>query len=331
MKYFYFVGIDVAKLSFDASIIDSEEKEIAYAHFKNDNKGVLSLLKWIKSHKISLSETLFCAEATGCYISNIALNSVNKKFNLAIACALSIKRSLGITRGKNDKIDALRIAKYSMHNQGILSLYEPEEQTITELKTWFILRENRVKEKVSLSNILSALIEERNLKHNEKQIKYVQKELNRVSSSIKEIEKSMKELIESNEMVKKNYELLNSVIGVGFVTATVMITSTANFTLFTDPRKYACYCGVAPFPHESGTSIRGKTKVSKLANIKIKTHISAAAKTAKTYDPQIKNYYNRKIKENKNKSSVLNAVKNKVIARCFAVVMRGKPYVALQI
>ncbi|MEG0499644.1 MAG: IS110 family transposase, partial [Rikenellaceae bacterium] len=122
-----------------------------------------------------------------------------------------------------------------------------------------------------------------------------------------------------------------SVTGVGLIVASVLISTTGNFTKFTNYRQYACYCGVAPFEHSSGTSIHSKTKVSKMANIKIKTYVTRSAISARLFDEQTKNYYKRKINEGKHKESVKNAIKCKIIARCFAVVRRGTPYVNLQI
>lgn len=331
MNYFYFVGIDVSKLSFDASIINFEGEEISYAQFPNNDLGLKGFLKWVQSYHIPLRATLFCAEDMGSYVSNLALYSIEKKFDFALACALTLKRSLGIARGKNDKIDSLRIARFALVNQKRLTLYQLEEHAVSELKSWIVLRENFVKQKVSLNNIIHSFKMETKLKHNEKEIVFAQKRLEELKALISDVEDRMKEVIESNETVNKNFQLLTSIVGVGLITATVLITSTGNFTKFDDCRKYACYCGIAPFPYSSGTSIRGKTKTSKLANIRIKTYLSRAAVVAKKYDKQIQKYYIKKLEEKKNKLSVLNAIRNKVVARCFAVVSRGKPYVNLQI
>ena len=87
--------------------------------------------------------------------------------------------------------------------------------------------------------------------------------------------------------------------------------------------------GVAPFEYSSGTSIRGKTKTSHLANREVKVYLTRAAITAIAWDPKIKAYYKRKIAEGKHKASVINAVRAKIIARCFAVIKRKTPFVTL--
>ena len=113
------------------------------------------------------------------------------------------------------------------------------------------------------------------------------------------------------------------------VTRSKFLCVTDNFQRFSAPRKFACYSGVAPFEYSSGTSIRGKTKTSHLANREVKVYLTRAAITAIAWDPQIKAYYKRKIAEGKHKASVINAVRAKIIARCFAVIKRKTPFVTL--
>ena len=116
-------------------------------------------------------------------------------------------------------------------------------------------------------------------------------------------------------------------IGIGFVTAVNLIIHTNGFTIMNDSRKLACYCGVAPFEYSSGTSIRGKTKVHYMANKKLKCNLHMASLSAVKLDADLKAYYERKVAEGKNKMSVLNAVKNKLLARIVACVNNQRAYV----
>jgi hypothetical protein len=108
---------------------------------------------------------------------------------------------------------------------------------------------------------------------------------------------------------------------------------TNNFKAFETPRRYACYIGVAPFDHTSGTSVRGKTQVSKICRTQQKAELSMAARSAVVHDPGLKRYYQRKMKEKGGGKDahgvVLNAVKFKLILRMFAVVRSGQPYKVL--
>ena len=94
----------------------------------------------------------------------------------------------------------------------------------------------------------------------------------------------------------------------------------------TDSRKLACYSGVAPFVYESGTSIRGRTGVSKFANNELKKVLHMAAISSVKHNPDLKQYFQRKVLEGKNKMSVINAVRNKLLHRVVAVIKRGTPY-----
>ncbi len=132
-----------------------------------------------------------------------------------------------------------------------------------------------------------------------------------------------------DEDMKENMELLQSINGIGPIIAATMVVTTENFCSFMDARKYACYCGVAPFEHQSGTSIRGKTRVNAMANKRIKSLISNGANSAILCDPELKLYYQRKRAEGKAYGTVLNAVKNKLIQRAFAVIKRRSPYLSI--
>lgn len=112
----------------------------------------------------------------------------------------------------------------------------------------------------------------------------------------------------------------------GFAIAIHFIIATENFTRFSDARKLICYCGVAPFKHESGSSIRGKTRISHLANKKLKALLTSGAAAAVKWDPELKQKYEQKQAEGKHKRSALNIIRAKLIERMFAVVKRQSPY-----
>ena len=129
------------------------------------------------------------------------------------------------------------------------------------------------------------------------------------------------------EKINQQFELAKSVPGVGPQTAINLIVTTRCFSTFDDWRKLACYAGIAPFEYSSGTSIRGKTKVSSMGNKKLKSLLNMAALSAKKYDKQLHDYYEKKTKEGKNGMSVMNALRCKIVARVFATIKRETPYV----
>lgn len=329
MNYYHFIGLDLGKLSFDATILTKEEDSIAYSRFENTPQGMIELIKWAKSFQVDLRTILFCAENMGSYVSNLSLYCSENNLFLSLACPLTIKRSMGITRGKNDKIDSLRIAQFAQGHHRKLILYSLPDKVLCNLKGWMILREQTVKQKSALSKIVAGFEYEKKVTGTLHQIAYIKKQVSRLKKEIEEIESKMSATIESNELINKNYELLTSLVGVGKIVASSLLCSTGNFTKFQTHRKFACYCGVAPFEHSSGTSVRGKTQISQIGNKKHKALLSSSAHSAVIHDHQLKAYCKRKLEQGKHKASVINAVKCKLIARCFAVITRGTPYVNL--
>jgi transposase len=150
------------------------------------------------------------------------------------------------------------------------------------------------------------------------------KELN---YQILRVEKQMIELINRDEHLKKTFNLVTSVKGVGLVVGITMIVYTNCFTSFNDWRKFACYCGIVPFEYQSGISIKGRKKVHPFANKRLKALLSNAACSSIQHNPEMKLYYERRIKEGKNKMSTQNIIRNKIVARVFSVVTRGTEYV----
>lgn len=150
--------------------------------------------------------------------------------------------------------------------------------------------------------------------------------MDELKRDIKEVEAEVNHLLEACPSIKENYVLLTSIPGVSFVNATAIIVTTENFIRFTDASKYACHIGVAPFPHTSGTSVRGGTRTSFYGNKQLKATITQAARSAVQYDVELKAYYERKAEQGKAHGVIMNAVKYKLIQRMFSVVRRKEKY-----
>jgi transposase len=146
---------------------------------------------------------------------------------------------------------------------------------------------------------------------------------------IQEIEAMIHELFREEVELRSNAELLQSIPGIGPVTAWYLIACTKNFTSFQNARQFACYAGIAPFPYQSGSSIQGNAHVHYLANKTIKALLSNCVLTAIKHDPAIHAYFHRKRSEGKAFGVVANAIKNKLIARVFSVIKRQTQYVVL--
>lgn len=136
----------------------------------------------------------------------------------------------------------------------------------------------------------------------------------------------MKEIIQASEELKVNYQLVTSIKGIALINAVALMIHTDNFTRFQNCRQLACYAGVVPFEKTSGSSIKSGSHISHLANIQIKTLLTQAARSAVLYNPELRQYYERKIKEGKLEQVVINNVRNKLLHRIFAIVQNKQTY-----
>jgi transposase len=143
---------------------------------------------------------------------------------------------------------------------------------------------------------------------------------------IENLEVEMMKIIAQDEQMKVNYTLITSIKGIGQVNALMTIAYTENFTSFNNPRSYAVYVGVIPFDHSSGTSIKGRKRVSHIANKELKQELNQAARSAIVWDKEMRAYGEKKLKM-KCYKIVLNNIKFKLILRMFAVVKKGEMYV----
>ncbi|MBX2954950.1 MAG: IS110 family transposase [Cyclobacteriaceae bacterium] len=324
MKFTNTIGIDVSK-----KILDIHD----YVHqltlqVNNNPAGHKELLKWVKQNNAELSEVLICFEHTGMYSLPLALYLTEHKQCYVMVPGLEIKRSMGISRGKNDSADALAIARYAHLRREEIIIYQLPSKQLLELKSLLSLREKMVSQRAGYQASKKEMKAFLKIVKTSSVIFDAQetmiKELNK---QILRIEKQMMEIICNDEHLKKTFDLVTSVKGVGVILGTTMLVYTNCFTSFDDWRKFACYCGIAPFEYQSGTSIKGKTKISPFANKRLKSLLSNAACSSIQHNPEMKLYYERRIQEGKNKMSTQNIIRNKILARVFAVVNRGTQYV----
>jgi transposase len=144
---------------------------------------------------------------------------------------------------------------------------------------------------------------------------------------IGEIEEHIDRLISSDARLSHQQELRCSIDGVGRQTSLKTIVEANAFRDFDTVRKCCCHAGVAPFKYDSGSSIRSRCKVSHRADKSIKALLHMAALGVATRTKcELHDYYVRKVAEGKNKMSVLNAVRAKLVYQMFAVIKNNAPY-----
>lgn len=318
------IGIDVSKKTLDAC--DHLHRQVLQV--SNNAAGFKELLLWAKKRSNDISSVLFCFEHTGMYSMPLAIYLSEQEQVYAMVPGLEIKRSLGISRGKNDRIDARKIARYAYLRREEIKVYQLPSKVLLELKSLLSLRERMVSQRAGYQGSKKEMRSFLKIVRMSSSLFEIQEQMiKELNKQILKVEKQIMEIINSDEQLKKTFNLVTSVKGVGLVLGTTMMVYTNCFTAFDDWRKFACYSGIVPFEYQSGISIKGKRKISHLANKRLKGLLSNAACSSIQHNPEMKLYYERRLNEGKNKMSTLNIIRNKIVARIFAVVQRGTPYV----
>jgi transposase len=320
------LGIDVSKLTLDVFLHVAN----VYEKFDNTEAGFKDMIKWaVQKGNIKSSQLLICFEHTGIYGIPLATYLEKKNLFYCMVPALEIKKSLGMVRGKDDRVDAKRIAGYGHLRRETIKQTKLPVEVLQRIKGLLALRATMVTQKAGYSARVGEL--KRIYKDSDiALILSVQRNMiKELKKGIKALDSQIKDLINSDPEIKKIYNLIISVKGIGPVVASHLIVVTQNFTIFENSRKLACYCGVAPFEKQSGSSLKSKSKVSHYANKKMKSLLNIAASSAVQADGELKTYYMRRIEAGKSKMSTLNIVRNKLLHRAFAVVKRQTPYVEI--
>ena len=327
--YKFFIGCDMSKRWFDVAYY-WEGKAIYLGQFDNDKNGFQKFLKKIQGKtSIEIGQWFVCFENTGAYSKDFALWLHVRDISFREENPLKINRSMGIKRGKSDQADAKDICVYAFEKRDTILCSIPDDKPIARLKRLIARRELLVRKKASFE---VSLKEQKNLLDDDILTLLVQHNLQLITvlnEQITHIEVLITQTLDMDESMKKNAELAQSVIGIGPVITSYIIAFTNNFTSISNARKFCSYIGVAPFKHKQTGIYKGVDRVSHLANKRLKSLISNGAMSAKTHDPGLRTYYFRKLYEGKEKGVVLNAIKNKLMHRLFAVINRQQPYVKL--
>lgn len=318
------IGIDVSKLTLDAHIHSNRQSTV----FENSEKGFAKLVKWAYANSPhSKDYILFIFEHTGLYSERLSEHFSKEGIPYSIVSGLEIKRSLGIVRGKDDKVDAARIALYGYRLRDEITLSKSPTSTIRTLKKLLSLRERLIRQRAGYKASIKEQKKVLGRKDFKLLFKVQEKMIRELTVHIDALELEMEANIKSDRELDCIFSLLLSIKCIGKQAAMLLLVYTEGFTKFKSARQFAAYCGIAPYPHQSGSSIRGKSRVSQMANKNIKSLLNMCALSSIRHDAELKGYYDQRVASGKNKMSTVNIVRNKLVSRAFAVVHRGTPYV----
>ncbi|MDA8692802.1 IS110 family transposase [Saprospiraceae bacterium] len=322
-KFNYFLGVDISKKTFDVTISLPDKN---YKKFDNNLKGCKAFLKWLNKLNVDLDSLLVCMENTGIYHRLLASFLTSENIFTWVENASQIKWSIGIQRGKNDKVDSKRIMNYAKRHFDKSKTYVEKEKDLLQIADLLGVR-RRMKDCLKSLNVPIKELMAAGLKDQAKDLeKATAKSIKVLKQEVDKVENEIQSVIKKNKNLNELYKYVTSVKSVGFVAASHLLVYTNGFTKFNSAKQIASYSGIAPFEYSSGTSIKGRTRVHHMANKRLKTVLHMCAISSVANNEEMKVYFKRKVDEGKNKMLVLNAIRNKVLARIFSCVKNKRMY-----
>lgn len=321
------LGIDISKKTLDLCF--SVDNKVVCEEKIDNTKSCISkaINKWLKDNGVSKEQLVICAEYTGRYIFPLCLASKQCGFRLWLENPMEIKLSIGMTRGKDDKVDARRIAEYAYRFGDRMSLFEYGDESLLQLSDLDSELSLYITERAKLE---AQIKDQENFmppKTYKAKKSRMEKIIKTLDGQIEEIQKQMDDIMGNSPELSRQMEQLRSIDGVGPVVARKLVLCTVGFTKFKTARQFACYAGLAPFKHTSGTSVKSGNRVSQRANKTIKAilHMAAVAAIGMGHG-ELYDYFVRKKAEGKHGLSVMNAIKAKIVARAFSLIRRNAYY-----
>jgi len=306
-----FVGIDISKDTFD--VYDSKDGHFKYS---NDEKGFKSFIK-------RLTPSHWCVmEATGCYHQRLAIALFDRRLSVSVINPLIIKRfiQMKLKQVKTDKSDSKMICRYG--EEQALDLWSPEPDYIVECKALQGVVRLYFKQRTALKNTFHSISTSKRGKG--KLIRSIQRQLKNIDKEIRLLEIAIENLIRTHE--EDLFTRLNTIPGVGKKTSMLLIVSTNGFRDFESSRQLSSYFGLAPNERSSGSSVRGRSRISKRGDSLVRNHLFLCSFTACVHNPQCKALYDRIVIKGKSKKLALIAVCNKLIKQTYGIAKSGLDY-----
>ena len=327
MKKIY-VGIDISKekcnLCYRNGLEIVLEEEVS-----NDVRALKKAFKAaFKALGVSFDSVLVCAEYTGRYIYPLTVACQELDIFLWMDDPTRIKNSMGLTRGKNDAIDAARISEYACRYSDKAVRYRIPDAALVSMKNLLADREFLLTDKKRYQSQITdqkRYMAPGDFRHKASRWKKV---IKAIEVQIKAIDAEIESIIAANPALTRQKELLTSIDGVGDRIAINMIAVTGGFTRFRNARQFCSFAGLTPYRYDSGASVRSKAKISKRANQTMKALLHLAAVSAATHmkESEYREYFERKTKEGKHVMCVLNVIRAKLVHRMFSVIRRDTEY-----
>ena len=311
------LGIDISKLKFNVCLIQHSGK-LKHKVFPNSEPGFEQLREWLS--KQGVERVHACLEATGTYGEALALFLHQAGHTVSVVNPAAIKAFAGsrLSRTKTDRVDAELIARFCQAQAPPAWMPLPAEMRELQalVRRLESLQEMRVMEENRLSSGITVEVVRES----------VEELLDHLDAQIKRTEKLIREHIDQHPRLKQQSELLNSIPGIAGSTAALLLAELTDITQYRSARQVAAYAGLVPRERQSGTSLRGRTRLSKIGNARLRKALSFPAVTALRCSPFFQRWADGLLKRGKSKMSVICAVMRKLIHLAYGVLKNGQPF-----
>ena len=311
------LGVDIAKLKFDVCLI-KENGKAKHKVFANTTHGFEQLIVWLSSHRVSSLHV--CLEATGSYGEALALYLFDVGLTVSVVNPAAVKAFAAsrLTRTKTDKVDAELIARFCLAQQP--EAWQPPAPEVRELQALVRRLESLIEMREALDNRLSSGVSTASVRHSlEEHIAYLIDE-------IKQTELMIREHINNHPDLKEQSDLLDSIPGIGATTAALLLAEITDFKQYKSARQVAAYAGLVPRERRSGSSVRGRTCLSKVGNARLRKALYFPAITALRCSGFFQQWAAGLRERGKCKMAVIGAAMRKLIHLAYGVLKTGKPF-----
>ncbi|QNF31403.1 IS110 family transposase [Adhaeribacter swui] len=308
------IGIDVSKDSL--AVCFSLTNKLQHLEVSNDKAGFQKLVKQCGV------DCLYVMEATGIYYLQLAYYLYEQGAQVFVVNPVIIKRfiQMHLGKGKSDKKDAQWIQRYGEQSQA--TSWQPEQPVIVECRQLEQVAEQLIKQRTMVINALEALKLQPVV--SSLATKSLLQTLKMLDKQVKQIQEKLLETLE--KAFAKELNLLTSIPGIGRKTAGMLLLFTGDFQKLDNYRQLIAKAGLSPREYTSGTSIRGKVRITKMGGSLIRSKLYVCSFSAKKSNAACKALYERLVAKGKNGKLALIAVCNKLLKQAFAIVKSGIPY-----
>lgn len=314
------LGIDVSKTKLDIALLVNGK--VKSKVLDNSSEGHKSLLEWLSKSKVSMAELHVCMEATGVYYEAVALALHEAGLKVSVvnpACIKGFGHSENI-RNKNDAIDAGLIARYCVAMDPAPWTPPPLEQR--QLRAWSL----RVQALKDIRQQEENRLEAHTITNMADVAKHVQEHITWLDTEIKKLEKEIDDHIDRHPDLKHDAELIASIPGIGATTVARILGHLGDIRRFESAKAFAAFLGVTPKQRSSGTSLKGRTMISRTGNASLRAALFMPSLVARRHNPILNRFAERLLETGMAKKAVICAVMHKLTHLIYGVIRTGKPF-----